>query len=74
MNHLSILIDHGLDIVAKNAYVSFDSQENRSKIIGSVQEASKAVEAKLKVASSLVTGKKKIKSYFFLIKLIFFYL
>jgi len=56
MNHLSILIDHGLDIVAKNAYVSFDSQENRSKIIGSVQEASKAVEAKLKVASSLVTG------------------
>ncbi len=54
--HMGTLIERGVEIVGRNAYVNLDPQEDRTKIIHSIQEASRAIESKKDRFKQLTTG------------------
>ncbi len=55
--HISTLIDRGVEIVGRNAYIKLDPKENRTKIIHSIQEVNRAIESKKDRFKQLTTGR-----------------
>lgn len=55
-NHLGTVIERGVDICARQAYIPFDSTSDRTVIIKSVNEACQAIKAKHYTKQNFIPG------------------